>query len=97
MNIMELSRQIVEVFYRKREKTEDYVVRIEVDPNPLDFDGMDEVLATVVRKDRIRGGTLPLWKAEYAETVVQTSGVCHSVEEALTRLAKAVGVSTGPE
>jgi hypothetical protein len=89
MDPMELSRKIVNAFYLKRERSEDYVVRIECAPNPLDFDGCDAVSAFVVRKDRDRSAA---FNAPRAESIVLTHKHAGTVEEALTQLAQAAGI-----
>ncbi len=80
--MMNMSRRIVEVFYRRREKSEDYFVRFDLKPNPLNYDGMDEVQAMVVRSDRISGNAV--------ERVVLTSDPAEdfSTAEALADLAR---------
>ncbi len=85
---MELSRKIVNAFYLKRERSEDYVVRVEYSPNPLDFDGCDAVSAFVVRKDRVGSG----FNTPKSETVVLTCKHAKTVEDALTQLAQAAGI-----
>lgn len=89
MNPMEVSRQIVNVFYKRREKVEDYVVRLDFAPNPLNYDGCDQVSASVVRLDRISDD----FNVPKAETVVLTHDYAWTIEEALTKLAERAGVS----
>lgn len=89
MNYMEVARKIVNVFYLKRERSEDYVVRIDCAPNPLDYDGMNSVSASVVRTDRIDQN----FNAPKAETLILRSGYALTIEEALAKLGQAAGVA----
>lgn len=89
MDVLETTRKIVNAFYLKRERSEDYVVRIDCAPNPLNFDGCDQVSASVVRLDRVGSD----FKAPKAERVVLTHDYAWTVEEALTKLAAAAGVT----
>jgi hypothetical protein len=52
MDFIHTCRGIVNYFYAKREAHEDYVVLIACAPNPLDFDGIDQVSARVVRRSK---------------------------------------------
>ncbi len=85
---MELSREIVNSYYRQREASEDYVVRVEFAPNPLNYDGMDEVSACVIKKERRPDSLFP---AVENETVMTRVSGAFSLEEALTELHTAVG------
>lgn len=87
---MEVCRKIVDNYYRRRTGSEEYVVRLEVGPNPLDFDGDDEVSAHVVRKSSkgMSKGNGPPMVETMIETVVLSTESCDSVEEALDKLTK---------
>jgi hypothetical protein len=80
MTSMEACRGIVEAFYRKREGVEDYVVRVDFEPNPLNYDGIDQVSACVVKKTR----TNPTGE------VILRAGGSFTLEEALESLAEAI-------
>jgi len=88
MESMELCRKIVNVFYLKRERSEEYVVRVEYDPNPLNFDGCDTVSSFVIRKDRISSD----FNISKSETIVLTHKHARTAEEALFGLAQAAGI-----
>lgn len=84
MNHMDMAREIVNVFYRARNRTsEDFAVRVTYEPNPLNFDGMDTVYASVVRIERI-GKWSPNVSPQLTETVILSSPASATVEEALT-------------
>jgi hypothetical protein len=89
MEYMALCRKIVNAFYLKRERSEDYVVRVECEPHPLNFDGCDTVSASVVRKERLYGSDFNTPKSE---TIVLTHEHAGTVDEALIALAQAAGV-----
>lgn len=82
-------QQIVDACHRKRERSEDYIVRVDYAPNPLNYDGMDQVSAFVIRKDRVSRDFM----APKAETIFLEVRDADTVEEALTQLAQAAGVS----
>jgi hypothetical protein len=91
---MEISRQIVNIFYRRREKMEEYLVRVDISPNPLDFDGCDMAEACVIRRDKT--GLVPgsLWKATYSERVVLESGHARTPAQALDQLLEKTRATT---
>lgn len=89
---MEFCRKIVDSYYEKRTGSEEYVVRLEIEPNPLDYDGEDGVSACVVRKSSKGSskGKGPPMVETMIETVVLSTASCDSVEEALDKLAKSL-------
>ncbi len=78
---MEACRRLVEPFYLKREGYEDYIVRVEFAPNPLNYDGDDEVYASIVKKDTAPSGF-------QVEKVIRTTHACPTVEEAMSMLGE---------
>lgn len=85
----EVIQKIVDACHRKREKVEDYIVRIDYEPNPLNYDGVNQVHAFVVRKDSVSDD----FKEPKVERIIHEVRYAWTVEEALTKLAQAAGVS----
>lgn len=88
--LMDLSRRIVEVFYRRREKSEDYIVRLDIEPNPLDYDGGDFVRAYVIRRDRVGEFRLGGPHSWHERSVLTNKGWTCTIQAALVDLAEQV-------
>lgn len=76
---IEQAREIVNSYYSRRRDREEYHVRVDLVPNPLDFDGCDEVYAKVIRKRN------PRYSGEPEEELLATP-CSNSVSEALAAL-----------
>lgn len=91
--MMTVAKRVVDVFYGRREGSEDYFVRVDLEPNPLDFDGVDQVVARVVRRDRTSSDRGRNWQPTYSERVVVESVGAFTVEAALADLCRKAGLS----